>query len=224
MPTLRAQVIKLASERPDLRSKLLPLVVASTMKQALALNVGQTIENEKTMLRFHRGSDSVRVTDMTNAGKRGKRVEEFALYGLDRRDPEFLKGLEKVIGSMVRAKNYKDALSKVRKYVEDFKGVGGPEYEEGLQKGVEVTPAGFKPIKVDGKYVSIEASYRDFVIRDKEDKYNEPTCIARGKRSVKLFYRWVQDNLSKLPNMKFGQVTNALGKAGIDYHSYCAMD
>lgn len=222
MLSLRAQMIRLARERPDLRPKLLPLVT----KYAFSLSVGKTMENEKSMLRFHRFMHSVRVTDLTNAGKRGKTADEFALYDLDYvRDPEAKQALEKVIGNIVKARDYKDALAKAKKYVEGLEPGGVlPKIEETRYKGVEVSPAGFKPIKIDGKYVSIEASYRDFVVRDKEDKANEPVCMARGKRGVKLFYRWVQDNLSKLPNMKFRQVTKALGAAGIDYHQYCAMD
>jgi|GEM_PF-2310203 len=220
MSSLRALVIKLAYTRPDLRSKLLPLVAKE------AMSVGKTVENEKSMLRIHRFMHSLRVTDLTNAGKRGKRVDEFALYDLDYvRDPDAQRALEKVIGNIGKARNYKDALSKAKKYVEGLEPGGVlPKIEEMTYKGVEVTPAGFKPIKIDGKYISIEAGYRDFVVRDKEDRANYPVCMARGKKGIKLFYRWVQDNLSKLPNMRFNQLTKAIGAAGIDFHEYCSMD
>jgi hypothetical protein len=88
-------------------------------------------------------------------------------------------------------------------------------------------PPGFKPITINGKYVEIEARYKDFTVNDKVDTNNLPACIPAftgGKKSIPAFYRFVKDNASKLKNMTYGEVKRAMDKAGIDYHSYCRMD
>ena len=69
------------------------------------------------------------------------------------------------------------------------------------ERGVDVTTAGFGPIVVDGKHVKIDSRWDTFSVRDKDDQYNLPTCIPAfkgGKKDIKVFYRWVKDNQSKL--------------------------
>ena len=98
---------------------------------------------------------------------------------------------------------------------------------ESQERGVDVTPGGFRPIKVNGKNITLEADYSDFTVRDKVDRFNEPTCIPAvkgGKRDIKVFYRWVKDNLPWLQSATFGDVMRAMMKEGIRFHQYCAMD
>lgn len=222
---LRKRLIRLASANPEIRPYVLPLLVTGKAPVRVAsLRVGQSMENEKTMLRFQRWMSSIRVTDLTNAGKRGKKVDEFALYDLDRvRSPEEKKELEKLVKQLLKAKSYKDALKKAKSYVEGFEGMG-PSIQEGSLKGVRVTPPGFQPIKLDTKHVRIESDYTDWTVFDKRDKANEPACMAEGRKSVKLFYRWLKDNMSKVQNMTFQQIVKALQKEGIRYHQWCRMD
>ena len=54
--------------------------------------------------------------------------------------------------------------------------------------------------------------------------YNEPKCIAKGKKSIGQFYRWVKDNAKKLQAMSLHQIVEAMRTEGIQYHYYCAVD
>lgn len=102
-----------------------------------------------------------------------------------------------------------------------------PKYEKTVLKGIEVAPAGFKPFKVEGRFVTVEADYNSFSVKDKVDTNNEPTCIPStkgGKKDLKMFFRWVQDNMAAIKDMRFYEVVEAMTDHGIKHHTYCAMD
>lgn len=223
------RVIRLAHEKPELRPKLLGMVMrakAEARKRTAAkfLNVGDGFEDERAMLRFHRFRDSLKVWDLTNAGKRGKKVNVFVVTGLDQ-----VKSLANgVVEQVVNAAYYAHALKFAKTWVDTVQeSTPFVHLYESSERGVDVTPAGFRPITVDGQHVYIQAEYDSFRVKDKVDLANEPTCIPAirgGKKDIKVFYRWVKDNQSKLKGMKFHDVLRAMMSEGIKYHQYCAMD
>lgn len=193
--------------------------------------IGQTIENKG--VRIHRYASSIRVTDLTNAGRRGKMVDQFALYDLDyTKDRETQKAVEQFARMIDHVKDYKTALKMAKGLVafgQNRKGnLTTPKISESKLKGVRVAPGGFKPIVVESPYLSITADSDSFRVRNKEDTYNEGTLTSsfRGKKktAVKKFYDWAVKNERRLKSMDFSDVLNALKKNGIDYHQYSAMD
>jgi len=193
------------------------------------LAIGQTIETDR--FRIHRFGGSIRVTDLANAGKRGKMVDEFALYDIDYvRDSKILRLIEQFAKVVHRAKSYKMALKMAEGIVSeaDRLGVlGSPKIEKHQYKGVRVAAPGFKPIVINTPYISVNADSDHFSVRDNVDRNNEPTLIAptRGKvTAIKKFHEWARKNRRKLERMTFSEVSGALRKAGIDTHYFCAMD
>jgi hypothetical protein len=169
-------------------------------------------------IRIHRYDRDVAVWDLTNAGKRGKMVDSFVLYDLNRsnNEPDLMEELEK-------AKSFDSALKIAKKYLEKDDNI---KLYERKHKGIEISPAGFKPISIQGKDVFIQADYDSFRVRDRSD-INEETCIPAikgGKADIKVFYRWVKDNQAKIKNMDFNEIVSAMGDEGIKYHRYCALD
>jgi len=186
------------------------------------LSIGETFENEKW--RVHRGGSSVRVTELTNAGKRGKKCQVVVVYDIDWK--------RMAVSADTIAKTFYDlarrgaSLRDMQKAAEEFKEAGA-NMETYTERGVDTKPGGFETISIKGDKVWIEAEYKSFRVRDLEDKYNEPTCIPAitgGKKSIPVFYRWVKDNQAKIKRMSFSEVRKAMQKNGIKYHSYCAMD
>lgn len=124
-----------------------------------------------------------------------------------------------------RAPSYKAMKAAIETGLSELRGEG-VRIESGVNqlRGVDVTPAGFSDIEINTDDVYIKAEHDGFRVKDKRDRYNEPTCITRGKKSIKQFYRWVKDNESKLKRMTFREVLKGMDAEGINYHYYCAMD
>lgn len=186
-------------------------------------SVGTTFETDTW--RIHRYAGSVRITELRGAGKRGKRCTEISLYdsGASRLTP-----WESIaMGALMWGKRNVTA-SKMEAEMEELTGYDPALNIEVQQlRGVDVMPGGFKKIKMQTKEVEIEAGYDNFSIRDLVDKNNLPTCIpaiSGGKKSIPAFYRWVQDNESKLKRMKYHEILQAMSREGIKFHSFCAMD
>lgn len=202
-------------------------------KALVAVRVGETSESDA--IRVSRGRSAIRVWDMENAGRRGKKVDVIALYDLDyavhnsTQEANVGGKVEDLAQKIMSANSFSKAekmLKDAEKAINEVSQFKVSIYES-TERGVDVPPAGFQPIEVNGKHVYVRSGYKDFTVRDKDDQYNEPTCIPAikgGKRDVQVFYRWVKDNERKIPNMSFSEVTKAMGQAGIKYHYYCAVD
>ena len=154
---------------------------------------------ENGQIRVHQYMNSIRVWDLTNAGKRGKKVEKMVIMDTVSSSSHMLDShfkAIKLVGTFARAKSLmRDIL---HDYPDDF------ELYFDTERGVDVTPGGFKPVKVKTNELLLEADYNSFSIRDLVDTNNLPTCIPAiegGKKDVKVFYRWVSDNLSKIKRL-----------------------
>ena len=179
------------------------------------------------MLRIHRFRDSIRVTDLTNAGKRGKRCDELWVSWWRGDTGEIEHAVTEWLDAAAHVLGFGILQDKIMAGLEALKSKSGGSYlESGVNhlRGVDVMPIGFSPVKIHGKHVHIEAGHDSFVIRDLDDRYNEPTCIARGKKSIPVVYRWVSDNRYQIADMTFSQVLKGLDAAGADYHQFCAVD
>lgn len=214
---LKTAFAKLARENPSFRQALV-----RELRSALMIGDEKTITKAK--MHLHRYRDQIQVTDLTFAGKRGKRVDRFSVHDLD-----FAHGgwAHDLVEAIEKASSYKAALALAKEMLEDYEGPGRPSVSEITLRGIDIPPADLKPVTLNGKHVWIKATPVDFIVRDKDDQNNMPTCIPAirgGKKSIPVFYRWLLEHENHLDKMTFHEVTKAMGDAGIDYHSYCAMD
>jgi hypothetical protein len=203
------------------------LVAVSKLISA-GLPVGETIERDA--LRTHRYRSSVEITDLTDAGRRGKRCRQCVVYDLDYAMNDAGGPIEDMMDALYRARTYEEAVRAVDRGVEAINSVSRytVKKDERILRAVDVAPGGFAPVEINGEHVYIKADFDSFTVKDKDDMHNEPTCIpsVRGpqKTSVKMFYRWVTDNRNWIPRATFHEVTNSMSKAGIPYHYFCAVD
>jgi len=194
---------------------VIDVVKEAFRKKAEALPIGETIEVGD--LRIHRYRPTVEVTDLTNAGKRGKKVSIIS-FESDWEDRDENR-IEDLIEALVKLKDFSAAEKLI-------KGANVKFFEHQM-RGVDIKPKGFKRIEIHTKELYIKADYNSFTIKDMTDMHNEPTCIPamKGpKTSVNQFYRWITDNQSYSQSMTYHEVLNELRKMGIDYHEYCAVD
>jgi len=206
----------------EMHDKFIAAKVAGRFLYATGLPLGKTIETGD--LRIHRFRDMFKIWDLTHAGKRGKKVR-LLVVGPSSSYPNpperWMDGMSKALPSY---RDYRAVVNFIEDLLVDFPGeIDMDEYQE---RGVDVTPKGFKPIKLKAQHIYIEADYEDFRVTSLDDP-NESTCIPAikgGKRSIPVFYRWVQDNMSAIQRMTFPEVVEQMRKLGIKYHQYCAMD
>jgi hypothetical protein len=191
-----------------------------------SMNTSKGMENAQGKLRVqYYGGNYIRVFDLTNAGKRGKTVKYFTVYDLDRAESQ--KHVKDLVDNLLKQRSYAQARSWAGAWVEYYEDEfysNLPAIADRTEKGVDVAPLGFKPLKIETPYVTIRADYTDWVIRDKQDQNNLPACMAQGKRSVKQFYRWLLDNQRNVKNMTFNDLLRALESQNINHHQWCTRD
>lgn len=181
----------------------------------MALAVGETFEND--LWRVHRYRESIRITSLEGAGKRGKKCDEWVVITGVQMPSESIS--DEFVMHARRGANIQRMLQAIKEAEEI-----GAEVHHNALRGVDVKPGNFQKLVVRGIHITVEADYDAYSIRDIDDDMNEPTCIARGKRSIFQFYRWVKDNAKALQRMTMGEAMRAMDQVGIDYHYYCAVD
>lgn len=200
-------IVKLASER----------VISAYVSEGNTVEVGS--------IRIHRFREAYRVTDLTNAGLRGKKCDGISITVKGFQDVKDV--MEEIAWALEGAKTF----AKVKQIVTTDLAELHPELEIRVdpweERGIDVVPAGFKPIEVVGDKVKVSVGYKEFVVTDLVDTQNETTCIPKAKgglKSIPAFYRWVKDNESKVKKMSFSEVLEQMGKIGLPYHQFCAID
>jgi len=206
---------------PTLRDRILQRFHA----RLATIPIGTTIENGTA--RIHRYRDVIFIWDLTNAGKRGRRVERLSVepsYSAGGSDQRALL-LDKLGEGLKRCTNFEQTTDLIKDYLkENPNSFSVDSYQE---KGVDVYPAGFKEIKIHTPRVLVEVGYKDFTVRNLDDKYNEPTCIpavSGGLRGIPVFYRWVQEHESAIRNMDYYTILEQMSALGIPHHTFCAVD
>jgi hypothetical protein len=187
------------------------------------MSATKTTTAPKINVRTWSGSQTVLVTEMTNAGKRGKtcrtihagfrgRVgDDAAGYG------EWLHAINDVLPHLDAAEtSFDDAAT----YLRAMSGVAQIELREETIRGVD---APLPALVVKGTTWDASADETGVHVADYLDRNNEPRSLSRGShaRSYKLAAK-VFPTLT--PEMRYHDVVQALEAAGIDLHSYCAMD
>jgi hypothetical protein len=192
-----------------------------------AIPIGKTLEVGN--LRIHRFRSSIRVTDITNAGKRGKKVDEFTLYDLDYvKDKKALKAIDDFASYIHKAKSYKQARQMAKEVANEYSSVPmAPKFGETQHRGVDVAPANFEKIHITTPNIEVDVNHDDFLIKDLRDPMNEPRTMASPsakKTSVQKMRIFVGKNRESIKRMSYGDLLKAMGREGIRFHSWCAVD
>jgi hypothetical protein len=158
--------------------------------------------------RVQRFSTTVRVTDLTNAGKRGKTVNQIAIHGLRN---EALGGLVATAALVLAQKNV--PWDRMVKNMEHAAAMQDAEVEKNALRGIDVVPQG-KKFVLQGAYVHIDADptsillgYRHNPMEPLSDYY---LCGVREKRLVRPAFEWLVKNRDRVKRMRFRELYDAL--------------
>lgn len=178
---------------------------------------GDTIET--STWRVMLGALSVRITHITNAGKRGKKCAEFVLYHPETRGgADLMPALEVVLQKASREVEPCVMLATVRACV-----APGVELDVSELRGFDVTKPGEK-IEIIGRAIKVRASSQGFTIANRLDFMNEETLIQVDRSGPAKVLAWVKANVKALDSMTFGEVTEALRSMDVRSHYYCAIN
>lgn len=181
-------------------------------------------------LRLHHYTGSLRITDLENAGKRGKKVKQLSVMPKTLNDDQASEIISRVADVIVQQDL---TYPQVVDYLE---AAGKDEYrlEETTLRGIDVEPPGvtihLEKKFPDGTIVTIKSSGHDFhvthsaVIRapgKAADGYRQDTLYwPRAKADGILFYAWLRENVAKAAEMTLPQLEKVWDKLGARVESH----
>lgn len=201
-----------------------------------SLGIGKTFQNE--VIRIHRYNDVVKVTDLTNAGKRGKKCQQLHIQPTHNYQGDRQKWFDVNTNEFLEYARSSNPTHKIKMYIKDLQESFPYEISMTEQelRGVDVEPFGPKIemtlVKEDSKSeIQVSATPHDFSIRNHawfENSrgraggfFQDTGYYPVAKADAVVFYKWVKDNASKLANLKsLDDVLNILDKVGVRYNSH----
>lgn len=182
------------------------------------LQVGQTLEHGTT--RLCRYGFGLELVDAANAGKRGKVCTfiDFSMRTLEA-NPVCNAACDQLVTMIRDGAPFASMVSFLER------NAGACEFVRHELKGVHVKPNGLAKLMVSGTGVYAEVTHESFLIRDLTDP-NETTAIPRKAqdRNVRAFRAWLSSHVDMVRTSRFWDVIHAMRDAGIDCHTFCALD
>lgn len=196
--------------------------VVSRFVKAEGLPLGKTYERGE--LRFHRYMGSFRITELTNAGKRGKKVRQMSVGKSMTNDNDpwydtFAKILPKI-----------DTYNELKSLLNDAKETY-PEiwFQEQELRGIDVNPGGTSKINLTtNEGLKITAEPLEFMVVNsveftgpKGNKFMQDTSYwSRSKKDAAPFYNWVKANLSEANKLDLKKFLKLCDDLNIKYDSH----
>ena len=176
------------------------------------ISMGDTIEIGA--FRVHCGACTLSITELTNAGKRGRSVRELRIVC---KAPA--ASARFYIGILVE-----EGFAAARRLAADAQADGLCELYERTLRGVDVAPAGMGREDLTIGRFAVMLDWSSFSIRNLSDP-NETTVYGESRADAAQVRAWVKSSPAFLEGMtSSSQVERVLAAAGIRCRSYCGMD
>jgi len=196
--------------------------VAHRFVKAEGIPMGRTWEHGN--VRIHRYRGSFRITDLTNAGKRGKKVRELAVgYRLLSDDDPKYDNLAKLLP---HAGSYDEILRLFKDLKSDDEGKD-IWFQEVTLRGIDVNPGGTTKIHLTtNQGLEITAEPQEFLVkRTVEHKspsggsgFKQDTLYySKSKKDAAPFYNWLKANLSEANKMGILELSALWDDLGVRY-------
>ena len=188
-----------------------------------ALEVGKTFDNGK--IRAERSMEAVTITDLRNAGKRGKKVDLFSIQGISYiRDSNTLKPFYQFYKSIATIGDYNKLLKLASKLIDHAEKTGAkgdvPRLRKWQKRGQDIPGSGgVYDIFVRAKDASIRATNKGFSISRINDVNGEVTT-EQDKASIKKFYKWLHGHKADIERMTYNNILLSASKSGVRMRSY----
>lgn len=218
--------------RADVKEKALANLVNKTSARRLVaryikangIDVGRTLNVGS--VRIHRYRDNFTVYDLTNAGKRGKKVKRLSIslgYGSGQET-----GREEWFDMLAKTLVNQDTYQGVKNYINTLKQdnpyVSTNETEE---RGIDVEPTGSKITLKTNTGLVIEAAPNEFKVLNREPLshpktgkpigFQDTNYYNKGKDSAAVFFTWLQANLSTANTLDMSGLRSVWDQLDVKY-------
>jgi hypothetical protein len=196
--------------------------VVAKFLMAKGVAMGETWENGK--VRIHRYRPSFFIWDLTNAGRRGKRVETLAVLPRNA-DDSWMEEQSRML--ILNARTF-DTLKAYLKKLEAEE-PGAFDLSESQERGIDVIPGGVKKMtlnwKVDDEILSLKATPLEFLVSSSKPlsgtTMRQDTLYWQVKKSdANLFYAWLADNESDVQSLGIVGLKEVWHKLGVKFDSH----
>lgn len=190
------------------------------------LGIGRTFYTGS--LKLHRFRESLQITDLSNAGLRGKTVPEMHIgVGYKGREEA-----DAILAEVAEIAVHQDNYAQVKAAIADWLEQNPDEIQitETALRGVDVEPAGTRISLKTNTGLRIEAEPSDFRILHSQPmvhpKTGEPignqdtNYYSTRKQDATVFYRWLKLNLSRANRMTMDEFRNLWDSLHIGYDSH----
>ena len=203
-------------------------IVARYLRTAVGLGLGKTWENKK--VRVHRYATSFKVWDLTNAGKRGKKVRVMVILPntySHNEEEAWLKEQSRYV-----LLNAAQGYDSIKNY---FEQLGGSRIEERQERGIDVLPGDTKKIDIQWKHgediLDLSATPLKFSLKSSAPLRHHTTGEDIGRQDTlywplkkvdaKRFYAWLaSEGEGQVKRMNITSLRKLWQELGIqyDYH------
>jgi hypothetical protein len=236
MQAAKSAQVKEAQAEPQAQ----PQAQAQTEK-ALGLKRGNSVE--AGTVRIHRYADSLQITDLANAGKRGKTVKVLDVspsFMSSTKNEEWIDGAARTmigLGSYDAIKSFAEEAAR-NLLAEAVNLPSKIRLSETERRGVDVNAAGTEKIQISSPYVEITALPDSFsllrprrvgradlaegtFLAGRGGAYYEETMYREaGKRDADLFYAWLKQNRAQAQRMTLNDFKVLWNELGVQYDSH----
>lgn len=184
--------------------------------------MGQTVEIGSW--RLHRFATLLVATDLTNAGRRGRKVTELRLSysGKERELP-----LESMTMELIGLANRGASRDRMAQAFVEQAAVYDLRFTTMELRGVDVERQGMT-LRITTDALTIEATSCRFHVVDRLDTANGSMAMEPADGAVRAavrFSMWAERNRARIAaGMRFGALVTELREAGIDAHVWCSID
>lgn len=201
--------------------------VAGRFISAMGIPLGTTWEAGSA--RIHRYRDHFRVTDLENAGKRGKKVREMVIEPTVYYKGSHDEWMDRMSGALPEYHTY-DAI---KAFIKDIL-VDAPHeirIDESVVRGVDVSPGGTTKITLQTNTgIEITADPLDFMLNSRvmmPGPTGKPSFAldtlywpTNKRRDSKVFYNWLKANLAEANRMSITDFRKLFDELKIPYDSH----
>jgi hypothetical protein len=193
----------------------------------MTLEVGRSVFTEHRLKILHQ-TGLLTITDLTNAGKRGKKVRELLVSARGLTMDDLFAQIAQRVAQSASEMTYDEVKAYLARVRQEY----GPLFEvsEKERRGVDVEPMAttisLSKQFPDGTILRIKASPFKFYVnssvviggRDGKGGHRQDTLYsARRKSDGERFYAWLNENLPRAADMTLDELVEVWRQLGVEY-------